>query len=369
MLAWEEILSSNSSADRITVRFLEAHESEVLVDLIREAYGDSYDAEWVYQPDAIAERIERNTLRSAVGQLADGTILGHMALMVESSGDHVMHAGVAVVRDTARGHHLFERLKRFAAEWATEAGYLGLFSEATAAHPFSQKANIALGAHETGFLLGWIPASVRNSAQTNVPTASDQHRQSVALFYLKLNDGPKRPMFVPDRYQNICQNILSTSGLHGHVEIAGDIQHIAEFTEYLLEPKDDHNLTIIHVTEVGADLADVVEGLRVQEIHGNTRDAVYLDLPLEQPATQIVFNKHHAKMNFFFAGVFPNKHRTGDVLRLQSFADINLHTADIELASDHGRVVLDFVLKDGELSSTVNTMDMIKPTTNRHQGT
>jgi serine/threonine-protein kinase RsbW len=369
MLAWEEILSSNSFADHITVRFLEAHESEVLVDLISEAYGDSYDAEWVYQPDAIAERIERNTLRSAVGQLADGTILGHMALMKENNVDQVMHAGVAVVRDAARGHHLFERLKRFAAEWAAEAGYLGLFSEATAAHPYSQKANIALGAHETGFLLGWIPASVRNSAQTNAPTSSDQHRQSVALFYLKLNDGPTRPMFVPDQYQNITHNILTTSGLHGHIEIAGDTQQIAEFTEYLLEPKDDHNLTIIHVTEVGADLADVIEELRKQEIHGNTRDAVYLDLPLDQPATQTVFNEHHTEINFFFAGIFPNTHRKGDVLRLQSFANIDLHIADIELASDHGREILNFVLKDGELSSTVNTMDMIEPTMNRHQGT
>jgi serine/threonine-protein kinase RsbW len=66
------------------------------------------------------------------------------------------------------------------------AGYLGLFSEATAAHPYSQTANIALGAHETGFLLGWIPASVTN----NAAQVSDEHRQSVALFDLKLNDGP-----------------------------------------------------------------------------------------------------------------------------------------------------------------------------------
>jgi hypothetical protein len=358
-----------SEALDFTIRFLEAHESEVLVDLIREAYGDSYDAEWVYQPDAIAERIERNTLRSTVGQLPDGTIVGHMALMVESSGDQVMHAGVAVVRDAARGHHLFERLKQFAAHWATETGYLGLFSEATAAHPYSQRANIALGAQETGFMLGWIPASVHNSAQTNVPTSSDQHRQSVALFYLKLNDGPSRSMFVPHRYQDITRNILAASGLHGHIEIAGDTQQITQRTEYLLEPKDDHNLTIIHVTEVGADLAEVIEDLRVREIIDNTRDAVYLDLPLEQPATQIVFNEHHTEINFCFAGIFPNKHRQGDVLRLQSFADINLHIADIELASDHGRELLDFVLSDGEFLLSKNKVDMIEAMDHKHRAT
>ena len=64
----------------------------------------------------------------------------------------------------ARGQHLFTRTKRFLMDWARERGLAGMFSEATAAHPYSQRANIELGAHETGFLLGWIPASVDNDA-------------------------------------------------------------------------------------------------------------------------------------------------------------------------------------------------------------
>ena len=55
----------------VIIRFLEAHESKVLVELIKESYGDSYDAEWVYDPEKIAERIRNNTLRSTIGQLAD----------------------------------------------------------------------------------------------------------------------------------------------------------------------------------------------------------------------------------------------------------------------------------------------------------
>ena len=113
--------------DEVHIRFLAAEESSVLVDLVREAYGDTYDAEWVYQPDQIAHRINAKTLRSAIGHLSDGTILGHMALMVEETTERVMHAGVAVVRDAARGHHVFEKLKRFSAQWATQTGSLGLF--------------------------------------------------------------------------------------------------------------------------------------------------------------------------------------------------------------------------------------------------
>ncbi len=332
----------DSDEAQVHIRFLEAEESGVLVDLIREAYGDTYDAEWVYQPDQIAHRIKTNTLRSAIGHLSDGTILGHMALMVEESTERVMHAGVAVVRDAARGHHVFERLKRFAAEWATEAGYLGIFSEATAAHPYSQKANIALGAHETGFLLGWIPSTVANNAAIDL----DAHRQSVALFYLKLNSGENRPMFVPERHQAIVASILETSGLHGEIVEASSDIHIADESILTVEEKDDHNSAVIHVEVPGHDLARVVSIIRLDQLEAKGRDAVYLDLPLQVPQTQIVLEQQDGDLQFSFAGIFPNRDRNGDVLRLQSFGDVDLHITDIVTASDHGQELLAYVLSD-----------------------
>ncbi len=326
----------------VYIRFLAAEESGVLVDLIRESYGDTYDAEWVYQPEQIAHRINTNTLRSAIGHLSDGTILGHMALMVEETTERVMHAGVAVVRDAARGHHVFERLKRFAAQWATEAGYLGIFSEATAAHPYSQKANIALGAHETGFLLGWIPSTVSNNAAID----PDAHRQSVALFYLKLNSGDNRPMFVPEKHRAIVQSILETSGLHGEIMTASSEIKIVHDSVLSVEEKEDHNSAVIHVEVPGLDFSQVVERIRQEQLDVKGRDAVYLDMPLQIPQTQVVLQQQEQDLSFSFAGIFPNRERNGDVLRLQSFGGVDLHTADIVTASDHGKELLDYVLND-----------------------
>ena len=85
-------------------------------------------------------------------------------MSLAAAGDAVAHSGQAVTLPAARGQHLFTRTKRFLMDWARERGLAGMFSEATAAHPYSQRANIELGAHETGFLLGWIPASVANDA-------------------------------------------------------------------------------------------------------------------------------------------------------------------------------------------------------------
>ena len=63
-------------------------------------------------------------------------------------------------------------------DWAQERGLAGMFSEATAAHPYSQRANVELGAHETGFLLGWIPASVSNDAAAERGAAASRRRSS-----------------------------------------------------------------------------------------------------------------------------------------------------------------------------------------------
>ena len=170
-------------------RFLAPDEGHVLCEAIRVAYGESYDVRWVYDRDEVCARLAAGTYVSCVAETADGELLCHEGMSLEAAGDAVAHSGQAVTMPAARGQHLFTRTKRFLMDWAREQGLAGMFSEATAAHPYSQRANIELGAHETGFLLGWIPATVSNDA------AAEQKpkRQSAALFYTKLNDGHERP--------------------------------------------------------------------------------------------------------------------------------------------------------------------------------
>lgn len=59
--------------------------------------------------------------------------------------DLVGHSGQAVTLPAAPGQHLFTRTKRRLMDWARARGMAGICSEATAAHPYSQRANIELG--------------------------------------------------------------------------------------------------------------------------------------------------------------------------------------------------------------------------------
>ena len=67
----------------VEIRFLRTDEAHILTDLVTGAYGTSYDADWVYDPDEIARRIDAGSLISTIGLLPDGTVAGHMALMRE----------------------------------------------------------------------------------------------------------------------------------------------------------------------------------------------------------------------------------------------------------------------------------------------
>ena len=107
----------------------------------------------------------------------------------------------------------------------------------------------------------------------------------------------------------------------------------------------DHNLALITVHAPGADLEEAVGAERHHLFHRLGLDAVYVDLPLEQPATALVAD-HLERLGVSYSGVFPNPRTDGDVLRMQSLHRVRVKADDIAVASDHGRELLDYVLAD-----------------------
>ncbi|MBN9622281.1 MAG: hypothetical protein J0H06_04890, partial [Actinobacteria bacterium] len=260
-----------------------------------------------------------------------------------AAGDAVAHSGQAVTLEAARGQHLFTRTKRVLMDWGTERGLAGMYSEATAAHPYSQKANIELGAHETGFLLGWIPASVENDAAAG----RARTRNSAALFYTKLNDGHDRRVYAPERHHEIIGQTLALCELRGTLAHPPADYQLAERTVMHTETDADHNLALITVTVPGADLGEALHAQRHHLFHRACLDAIYIDLPLDTPATALVAD-HLERLGVSYSGIFPNPRADGDVLRMQSLHRVRVKADDVAVASDHGRELLDYVLADLE---------------------
>ena len=95
----------------------------------------------------------------------------------------------------------------------------------------------------------------------------------------------------------------------------------------------------------GADLEEVVAAERHHLFHRECLDAVYVDLPLGDPATALVADDLE-RLGVSYAGVFPNSRTDGDVLRMQSLHRVRVKADDIAVASDHGRELLEYVLGD-----------------------
>jgi serine/threonine-protein kinase RsbW len=319
----------------VEVRFLDPDGAEAFTRLVRRCYGDSYDAAWVYDSAEVADRLRRGTLWSTVGIADDGELVAHVGLARQRPDDDVAESGQAVVDPEYRGRHLFTLLKRRAAAQAAERGLFGLYSEATAAHPYSQRANVTLGACETGLLLGYIPATVEYEA-----IDAEAHRQSVVLYYLKTNDGHDRPVYAPPRDRAMVETILRRAGLRGVVRDATDEPSPAT-SDVHVDDRADHNDRVVTVRTVGGDLLDAVLAQR-DEALARAADCVYVDLPLADPGTQ----RHGdglRDLGFAFGGIFPNRLHDCDVLRYQYLDRVTLDTSDIALASDHGRELLDYV--------------------------
>jgi serine/threonine-protein kinase RsbW len=324
----------------VAFRFLGPDEGTVLTGAIEAAYGQSYDVRWVYDPDEVNARIGAGTYVACVAETPAGELLCHIGMSLAAADDAVGRSGQAVTLPAARGQHLFTRTKRHLMDWARERGLAGMYSEATAAHPYSQKANVELGAHETGFLLGWIPASVANDA------AGDRRgRQSAALFYTKLNDGHERPVYAPERHREIVAQTIGLCELRGTIADPPSEADLPAHSRLHAEVDRDHNLALLTVLEPGADLETAIAAERHHLFHRLNLDAVYVDLPLENPATALLAD-HLERLGVSYAGVFPNSRTDGDVLRLQSLHRVRVKADDVAVASDHGRELLAYVLAD-----------------------
>jgi hypothetical protein len=334
-------MSDSGSGIEARFRFLESDEGEVLTKAIEVAYGDSYDVRWVYDPGEVSKRLTAGSYVSCVAETPQGELLCHEGMSLAAAGDAVGHSGQAVTMPAARGQHLFTRAKRFLMDWARERGLAGMYSEATAAHPYSQRANIELGAHETGFLLGWIPASVSNDAAGG----GRRGRQSAALFYTKLNDGQERPVYVPERHRDVVERTIRLCDLRGTLAEPPTDAELAERSELNVAVDKDHNLALITVHVPGADFEQVIAAERHHLFHRAGLDAIYLDLPLETPATALVADDLE-RLGVSYSGVFPNSRCSGDVLRMQSLHRVRIKADDVSVASDHGQELLDYVLAD-----------------------
>ncbi len=322
----------------VEIRFLRPDEAAQLTAAIERSYGRSYDGTWAYDVDEIRRRLECGSMRSIVGIDPAGDVVGHLALDRADPASPAGHAGQAVVDPRYRGHHLFTTLKRDLASWCAAEGLLGMYSEATAAHPYSQAANLELGGHETGFLLGYIPSRV---SYTAIKEDTRGRRQSVALFWLATNPAPNRVVHPPHWHREIVAAVYGHNALERELVPLVAVPELDGPTQLTVTEHDDHNEATVAVDRVGKDVVDVLARALDAEAEAG-RDLVHVDLSLHDPGTAALPPAVHEDLDVFFGGIVPEL-RGGDVLRLQWLNGVDADPSDVAVASDFGAELLAYV--------------------------
>jgi serine/threonine-protein kinase RsbW len=325
----------------VRLRMLAASESIRLGDAVRAVYGETYPVRWAYDADEVARRISAGLLISAIAETSDGELLCHSGLSLAAPEDIVGHAGQALTLPAARGRHIFTAVKRYLVKWVTSRGLVGMYSEATAAHPYSQQALLDLGGHETGFLLGFIPESVDNSVSAPSPG-----RQSAALFFLRVRPGKERTVYAPNRHRGIVQDTIEICDFRARLAEAPVRTDLPPTSQLHVGTRPGDNVAVLTVSQAGDDLAARVDGER-SRLFSQGVDALYVDLPLDRPESAHVSDSLE-ELRLSYSGIFPNNKAAGDVLRLQCLRKATALSHDVVVASPHGTALLAYVLADME---------------------
>lgn len=327
----------------IEMRFMKPDEASTMARCVYRSYGYSYSLDFIYYPEKIKENLESGVVKSVVCVDEDGEIVGHLALNFEFAGAKVGETGQAVVDPRYRGHSLFTKMKKYMVDYAIESGMYGIYSEAVTPHTYTQKGNLKLGAHETGFLICYVPATVdfkKIQYEDAVPL-----RQSAVLFYLKTNEEPERIYYPPVRHKDIIQKIYERSELNRELKEVQKPEITDDVCKFNLKLSEDAKRSFIRIISYGKDFESVIR-FHFNDFCLKKMEVIFVDLPLSEPLTASIY-EFLESMGFFFVGIIPELDN-GDVVRFEYLNNVEVNPDIIARASDFVNELFDYIMDERE---------------------
>ncbi|MDD2338555.1 MAG: hypothetical protein PHD01_18520, partial [Geobacteraceae bacterium] len=324
-------------------RLLEPQETLALAQLAYRTYGYTYFSDF-YHPDRISENIEHGLMETCIAITANGRILGSLSLLYDKMEAKVAECGAAMVDPRYRGLSLFKEMKRFLFDHARSKGLYGIFSEAVTIHPYTQKGNLTLGAHETGILLSYVSDNI---AFKKIGSERMGQRQALVLFYYRLNPEKMRNAYVPPAYTGLIERIYKENRMNRIVQEVVETTYRTELdTQLEIQVRHDaFNDASIDLHQIGEDAFEMILH-HTRELCEKKVDAVYLNLPMMSLEAAILAGRL-AEKGFLFAGVIPEL-KNGDVLKLQYLNNVLFDPSKVTVVSNTAKELLGFISKQYE---------------------
>jgi serine/threonine-protein kinase RsbW len=325
----------------LSIRLMHPGDGAALARCLYRVYGYSY-MEYAYFPEKVRELIESGTQVSMVALNPDREVVAHQGYAKPHPHSPVAEMGAGIVDPRYRGRGLFEKIKQASVDYAREQGLYGLYIESVAVHPYSQKANRAVGARETGILFGYLPVHIT----FRKIDASRGQRQAVVLMYNRLNREPDRVVHPPFQHRTVIGKIYGHGGFRRTMgDVSVDPGGTDALTHVEVKASHDMGLAFIRLMQYGQDFPDCIR-YHLRELCFQKMDGIFLDLPLSDPVTARSAAAAEV-LGFFFAGIVPELDG-GDVLRLQYLNNVMIDPSQTVVVSDFGKELFDYVWRECE---------------------
>lgn len=295
----------------------------------------------VYEPERLAEMVASGQHLATLAVAPDGRIVGHLASEVQHSDAITGKIGLLAVDPLYRRHHLSMRMGFVHVPRLLEMGFVGQYAEAVTVHLGSQKAALRGGAHEVGMIL----AGQSNDLDFKGFEADDQSRKAVVLFYGSFGNTPPREVYAPPTYGDITRRIYAEGNIPRTVqaEYLGHPDPPTKTSRFRLRLGHETGISWVFLEEYGADFLESLQS-QLQQLQLNRFDQILVGLPLSDPLTQY-YGSGLQEIGLSFSGIYP-EYDHGDVLVLQSLNNVEIRAEEIEVASEMGEFVKQFVLDD-----------------------
>lgn len=328
------------ATDKVELRQIRESEMEMLVQCLYNVFGYTYSAEGIYYPEVILERMHQGIYKGFVAINEAGKVIAHVAMLKETPDSKICESGQAFVSPEYGKRGLFHKLKEQLIQNADAQGLHGVMSSAVTGHPFTQKANVALGGIETGFELAYIPSNL----QSVISREGEEERQSVASYFIPTSHQIVETIYPPANHQEMISKTFDKLNLK---RIYHKSPIITEFplekSEINMDIKTEWNQATLRIKNVGKDFIYHIKSLARQALGCGTA-VIYVSLDLTDPHTPSICLLLE-DIGFFYSGIMPYEINGNDALRLQLLINAEVSPEYLIVVDDWAESLKDYVFK------------------------
>jgi len=326
----EQSARHQKQLEKLQVRGFQEGDESAVSRLIYQNYDYTYYKPLFYEPLLVKEANANGKVLSFLAEI-EGEVIGHFAL-VPRPGTNSGEVAIAVVHPQYKGHGIMSKMFIKLIEHAQSSGFRSLFGEAIMLHPYSQKANLKKGMHESAVVLGLVPGDIEIEHKLKIG-----QRSGVLLGY-RLFTSAHHEMRVPKRYQTQIETTLAQFDITMNRPLP--LREVSALTAH-----KDEELNLITL-QIDADLEAETLTQTIEKTMLEQSAMIYADINLhriEDIDTLVdTLNRH----GFFYSGILFDFYHDEDYLRLQKVTSKEIDIDHLVTYSQFAKALLDYIRED-----------------------